>query len=108
MGRACLHFVQLCTRDSLPRPGSLGEYTVESRQICLANDEGRLAAVDNVCPHRQGPLAEGWIENGRVLCPWHAWAFDLGSGQADHDPGEVIEVFPVRIEGDDFLIGLPD
>ena len=103
-----MRFVQLCTQERAPAPDSLGEYIVEDRQVCLANDGGRLAAVDNICPHRQGPLAEGWIEGGKVLCPWHAWAFDLQSGQADHDAAETVAVYPVRVEDGTVLIGLPD
>ncbi len=103
-----MRFVQLCTQEESPARGSLGEYMVEGRQICLANLDGRLAALDNVCPHRQGPLAEGWIEDGKVLCPWHAWAFDLQSGQADHDPAEAVAVYPVQMEGGAVLVGLPD
>lgn len=103
-----MRFVQLCRREQLPLPDALAEYIVENRQICLANDGGTLAAVDNICPHRQGPLAEGWIEDGKVLCPWHTWAFDLRSGRADHDPTAAVAVFSIQVEGDDVLIGLPD
>ena len=79
---------------------------MEGRQLCVANDGGRLAAVDNVCPHRQGPLAEGWMEDGRVVCPWHAWAFDLRTGEAEHDSAERVAVFAVEVRGDEAMVGL--
>jgi nitrite reductase (NADH) small subunit len=72
-------------------------FQAEGREICVANDGGSYAAIDNVCPHRGGPLAEGTLENGRVLCPWHAWAFSVKDGA---------EVFPVEIQGDQVLIAI--
>ncbi|RRA49664.1 Rieske (2Fe-2S) protein [Acidipila sp. EB88] len=101
-----MRLVHLCRLDEAPAPGELREFTVEGRQLCVANDGGRLAAVDNICPHRQGPLAEGQLEAGRVLCPWHAWAFDLVDGVAEHNSAASVEVFPLEIEDTDVLVKL--
>ena len=103
-----MRFVRLCNIDELPIQGALGEFGIEGRQLCVANDNGQLAAIDNVCPHRQGPLAEGTLENGKVLCPWHAWAFDLRTGEAEHDPSEKVAVFPLEVRAGEAFIGLED
>jgi len=95
--------VMICSAAELPEAGEMREFTVEGRSVCLANEGGRFAALDNICPHRGGPLAEGMLEAGKVLCPWHAWAFDLRTGRADHDPGERVAVYPLTIEGDTVL-----
>ena len=71
--------------------------------ICLANVEGELSALGNVCPHRQGPLGGGWVEDGAVLCLWHAWAFDLRTGAAVHSPQTRVDVYEIKIDGDDVL-----
>lgn len=99
-----LPFVRLCTQAELPQAGSLQEFTVSGHQLCVANNNGAISAIDNICPHRQGPLAEGTLEDGKVLCPWHAWAFDLESGRADHDPSAVVEVYPVEVRGDEVFV----
>lgn len=101
-----LPLVRLCTEAELPPPGSLQEFAVGSRQLCIANDGGTISAIDNVCPHRQGPLAEGTLEDGKVLCPWHAWAFDLKSGRADCNPSATVEVYPVEVRGNEVFIAL--
>jgi nitrite reductase (NADH) small subunit len=98
-------FVTICTAAELPGPGEMREITVTGSEgvekvLCLANEGGRYAAVDNVCPHRGGPLAEGTLEAGKVLCPWHMWAFDLETGVADHNPRELVKVYPLRVESD--------
>ncbi len=74
--------------------------------ICLANVEGRLAALDNLCPHRGGPLGQGWIEGEAVVCPWHSWAFSTVSGVAEPPERAKVSVFPVMVEGDDVLVNL--
>jgi nitrite reductase (NADH) small subunit len=101
-----VRLVSLCAVGDLPADGGLRSFEVEGREICVANDGGRYAAVDNVCPHRGGPLAEGSIEDGCVLCPWHAWAFSLASGAASHDGAQTVEVFPLEIQGSDVKVAL--
>ena len=93
-----MRFVSLCTVGNLPADGCLQAFEAEGRHICVANDGGRYAAVENVCPHRGGPLAEGTMEDGYVLCPWHAWAFSLSNGKAAHDSGQTVDVFPLLIQ----------
>jgi nitrite reductase (NADH) small subunit len=80
------------------------EAEVNGVLICVANLNGELAAVDNVCPHRQGPLGQGWIEGEAVICPWHSWAFNLRSGLSEYPAGHRVETFPVKTEGDDVLL----
>jgi phenylpropionate dioxygenase-like ring-hydroxylating dioxygenase large terminal subunit len=37
--------------------------------------EGRLAAMPRHCPHRGADLGRGWVDRGRLVCPYHGWAF---------------------------------
>lgn len=61
--------------------------------------DGTLYASQNECPHLGGPLADGLIGSGAVLCPLHAYRFDLRSGACANDPACTIRTFPVREEG---------
>lgn len=98
---------RLCSVADLPAEGEVMELSLANRQFCAAMVEGRLRVLDNTCPHRGGPLGQGIVEQGRVLCPWHAWAFDLGTGCALHNPRQCVRVYQTRIEGDQVLIALP-
>ncbi len=99
-------WVRLCPVNEAPKPGEVMEVEAYGTQICLANVDGQLHALDNLCPHRQGPLGQGWIEGKTVVCPWHAWAFDLITGIAREPERAEVRVFPVRTEGDDLLVDL--
>lgn len=97
-------WVRLCGVQDAPAEGSVCEQAFGEIEVCLARIGGELKALDNLCPHRQGPLGQGWIEGGAVVCPWHSWAFDLGTGLADYPTGEKVRVYRVRIMGEDVLV----
>ena len=56
--------------------------------------DGRLLAVENCCPHRGGPLAEGIVGDGKVVCPLHGHKFDLTTGNGS-EPRECVKTFKV-------------
>lgn len=99
-------WVRLCGVNEAPGVGKVMEKSVQDVEICLANVGGALCALDNICPHRRGPLGQGWIEGESVVCPWHSWMFDARTGEAEYPKGERVEVFPVKVEGEDVLVDL--
>ena len=50
------------------------------RPILVVEDQGRIFALDNRCPHMGFPLDRGSIEDGILTCHWHHARFDLASG----------------------------
>jgi nitrite reductase (NADH) small subunit len=97
-------WVKICGVAEAPRPGRVMEAEVEGVAVCLANVNGELSALDNWCPHRRGPLGQGWIEGEAVVCPWHSWAFHAKTGQAEYPENERVAVFPLKLEGEAVLI----
>jgi nitrite reductase (NADH) small subunit len=97
--------VKICVRGQLPRPGEAKELSAGDRTLCIANINGVIHALDNECPHRGGPLAEGMIEDGKLICPWHAWSFDPATG-ATQNSQEKVAVYPVTIEGEEVFVGV--
>lgn len=71
---------------------------MRGRDIAVFNVAGRFYAIDNSCPHQGGPLAEGWIDGTIVTCPWHAWCFDVTSGDMTMGGYTSVDTFDVRIE----------
>jgi nitrite reductase (NADH) small subunit len=99
-------FVRICSASEVPAEGEVAEFTVQGRALCVATVNGAIAVLDGVCPHEGGPLGEGIIEDGRVVCPWHAYAFDPRSGAADQDPKLMADVFEAVIENGDLKVKL--
>jgi nitrite reductase (NADH) small subunit len=95
--------VRICSTSELPRPGKAREFSAGSRTLCVANFDGVIRALDNECPHRGGPLAEGMIEHGKLICPWHAWSFDPATGVTDASQ-ERVAVYPVTVEAEEVFV----
>ena len=96
-------WVRLCGLAEAPAVGQLKAAEVNGVSVCLANVAGELSALDNCCPHRGAPLAEGWLEGQSVVCPWHSWTFSLKTGEAEYPVHERVAVIPLKIEGEDVL-----
>ena len=100
MGR----WVRVCGVAEAPAEGNVTEAEVDGVGVCLARVGGELSALDNICPHREGPLGQGWVEGNAVVCPWHSWAFDVRTGAAEYPAGERVAVYPVKVEGGEVLV----
>ena len=92
-------FVKICPAAELPPANNVKEFTVDGRAICVANVSGTVCVLDGTCPHEGGPLGEGVIEDGRVVCPWHGYAYDPRTGATENDPELKVQVFESKVEG---------
>lgn len=79
-------------------PFGLGRcFQVMGEEIAVFRQrDGRIFAIQNRCPHRGGPLADGLAGNGTVVCPLHAHKFDLCSGHGS-DGHECVKTFRVAV-----------
>jgi nitrite reductase/ring-hydroxylating ferredoxin subunit len=98
-------------------PGGRLLVEVDGREIGVFNIGGEYYALLNRCPHRAGPLCEGdairlvtaakvgeLVLDDRVMltCPWHAWEFDIKTGQSWWDPAKTRgRRFPIEVESGD-------
>jgi nitrite reductase (NADH) small subunit/3-phenylpropionate/trans-cinnamate dioxygenase ferredoxin subunit len=80
---------------------------VGNQLIAVFCDRGRLFAIDDVCPHMGASLAGGYVEDGIVTCPWHAWRFRLADGAWADNPRIKIGSYPVRVEGGEIQVQVP-
>jgi nitrite reductase/ring-hydroxylating ferredoxin subunit len=77
------------------KPGEARVIEAEGRSIALFNVDGRYYAIDNLCPHRGGPLGEGDVDGSVVACPWHAWRWDVTTGANTNNPAVKVDCFAV-------------
>lgn len=95
-------FRKLTTRGQLPDEGVAQEFAIDSRIICIAKVKGEYCALDNVCPHRGGPLGQGLVDGTKIVCPWHGWQIEAKTGEANGQPA--VAVYELCIEGDDVSV----
>ena len=97
-------FIKLATQAELPPNNEAKEFPCGDKTICVANVNGEICAIDNVCLHRGGPLGQGTIEKGKLVCPWHGWVWDAKTGQAAHNAAAKVAVYPLKIENGEVLV----
>ena len=98
--------IKLTTQSELPGNDEAKEFPCGEKTICVANVNGTITAMDNVCLHRGGPLGQGVIEGSKIICPWHGWAFDTATGEAAHNAAAKVVVYPLKIENGEVMIQL--
>lgn len=99
-------------RRLLPALGPFG--------VGVFNVNDTYYALANRCPHRHGPLCLGevtgmttggdadeldWVAEGEILrCPWHAWEFEIATGDSITEPGRRVPTYPVYVEDGEVIL----
>ncbi len=76
------NWIQIGTLDDFPRQGARIVVTATKEIAVFRTLDDQVFALDNRCPHKGGPLAQGIVHGHRVTCPMHGWAIALESGEA--------------------------
>jgi nitrite reductase/ring-hydroxylating ferredoxin subunit len=93
-------FVEIAKKSQVPEDSVIG-VEVEGKSLALVNLGGVIYALDDSCPHEAGPLSDGHIEGGEIVCPWHSSHFDVKSGRVTMDPAtQDVATYKVRLVGD--------
>lgn len=101
---------------------------IEEREISIFNIDGEYHALLNWCMHQGGPCGEGkvsgtivdadfdrdslevsleWGKDGEILnCPWHAWEYDIESGECLSREGHNLPSYPVKVENSNIIVSL--
>lgn len=70
---------------------------------------GKLFATQATCPHKAGPLADGIVGAGKVICPLHAYKFDLSTGQPVDNACKALKTYAIAVsETGDILLSLDE
>jgi NADPH-dependent 2,4-dienoyl-CoA reductase/sulfur reductase-like enzyme/nitrite reductase/ring-hydroxylating ferredoxin subunit len=89
--------------------GEMREAEAEGHKILLVRQENDVTAIGAICPHAGGPLVQGVLAEGRVVCPWHKAAFCTRTGRRLDPPAiDDLPVFSVRIKEGEIVIETPE
>jgi len=93
-----LQWYELGPVSEIPIRGSR-RVVIEDQKIGIfrtAADE--VYAIEDSCPHKQGPLTQGIVHDKCVTCPLHNWVISLENGEAQGDDGGSVAVYPVQVD----------
>lgn len=89
-------------------PESVMEVMVGEQPYAICRLGSEVHALNGICLHRAGPLGQGQIHDGHVVCPYHLWEFDCRTGEYDYDPSRRVATYEVRVESDEILLQVPE
>lgn len=96
-------YLPVCAADALAI-GSARAVCVGKHAVALFRLADGYYALEDSCPHQGAPISDGYIENGEVTCSWHAWCFNIRTGQMTLGDLCVVPRFDVKIENNMVLV----
>ena len=87
--------------------GRVKRVVVDHRALAITHTADGYGVLDNACPHQGGPLGEGQIEDGCLLCPWHGYEYDPLTGESPGDYGDAATVYESEMSDDGLYVALP-
>jgi nitrite reductase (NADH) small subunit len=97
-------WIDIAALNDIPQRGAR---VVKTQLGCVAvfrTGADEVFALNNACPHKAGPLAEGIVHGKSVTCPLHNWVISLETGEAQGaDTGRVL-TYPVRVDAGRVLL----
>ncbi|MCA1597095.1 MAG: Rieske 2Fe-2S domain-containing protein, partial [Chloroflexi bacterium] len=102
-------FVTVCSRGDLKK-GQIALVVLNGERIALAQvEDDRYAAFSDRCTHMGGPLSDGALIGGSIMCPWHGSQFNTCSGAVECGPADqAIRTLETRVQGDSVQIKAPE
>jgi nitrite reductase/ring-hydroxylating ferredoxin subunit/DMSO/TMAO reductase YedYZ heme-binding membrane subunit len=89
-------FVDVCGVNEIPEKRAVVT-CLSGERVAVFRYDGRISAISNVCQHQNGPLGEGRIVNGCVVCPWHGYEYSPDTGASPPPFTEKVPTFDVRV-----------
>jgi nitrite reductase/ring-hydroxylating ferredoxin subunit/uncharacterized membrane protein len=101
-------FTAVSPSAALPE-GAMVRAKAGDGDFLLVRQAGRACALAHPCAHLGGPLSEGTLKNGSVVCPWHGSEFRLDDGAVLNGPSAHTQpCFAVRERGGQIEVGPPE
>lgn len=91
-------WLDACAVDEIPEGRAKVVFAAGDR-IAIFRDKGHLSALSSVCQHQNGPLGEGRIVDGLVVCPWHGYQYRPKCGSSPEPFDERVPTFRLRVTG---------
>jgi nitrite reductase/ring-hydroxylating ferredoxin subunit/uncharacterized membrane protein len=100
-------FVPVAEASNL-RDGETLRVELDGNVMAVANIDGTFHAFQEFCTHRFGPLSEGTLQDGQVMCPWHRSCFDVRTGKVTQGPAKVnLKTYEVEIRDGKIWVRVP-
>jgi len=98
------NWIDISALDAVPVRGARMVKTAHGCVAVFRTAADEVFALDNACPHKSGPLAEGIVHGRAVTCPLHNWVISLETGMVQGPDEGQVATYPARVEGGRILL----
>ena len=98
------NWVDIAALEDVPQRGARMVKTAEGCVAVFRTGDDEVYALDNACPHKAGPLAEGIVHGKSVTCPLHNWVISLETGEAQGEDSGSVATYPARVKNGRILL----
>jgi len=97
-------WIDIAALDAVPQRGARLVKTAHGCVAVFRTAADEVFALDNACPHKQGPLAEGIVHGASVTCPLHNWVISLETGLVQGEDTGQVATYPAKVEAGRILL----
>ncbi|MGJ8609656.1 MAG: nitrite reductase small subunit NirD [Octadecabacter sp.] len=97
-------WLDVAALDAVPQRGARMLKTAHGCVAVFRTAEDEVYALDNACPHKKGPLADGIVHGSSVTCPLHNWVISLETGTVQGADEGQVNTYPAKIEDGRILL----
>ena len=98
------NWIDIAPLEAIPQRGARLIKTLHGCVAVFRTAADEVYALDNACPHKAGPLADGIVHGASVTCPLHNWVISLETGKAQGADEGQVNTYPARIEDGRILL----
>jgi NAD(P)H-dependent nitrite reductase small subunit len=96
-------FKKVCKTSDLSE-GFGRRFMIDDVDVAIFKVDGEIYALSNICPHQKAAIIHnGFLEDGKVVCPAHGWEFNLKDG-CQHGGRRGLDSYEIKIENDDVFV----
>lgn len=90
-------WIEIAALEDVPKRGARLVKTVHGCVAVFRTGADEVYALDNACPHKRGPLAEGIVHDNAVTCPLHNWVISLETGAVQGADEGQVATYPAKV-----------
>ncbi len=89
-------WIELCPANEIPERRAR-IFPIAGERVAVFRCDGKVSALSNVCRHQNGPLGEGKIVDGCIVCPWHGYQYRPEDGRSPAPFTDRVATYRVRV-----------
>ncbi|MBD1384953.1 Rieske 2Fe-2S domain-containing protein [Mucilaginibacter rigui] len=79
---------------------------LSGKGIIIIGYQNNLYALGSACPHAGAELSGGWCKEGKIICPFHRYSYDLKTGKGSPGQNDYVDSYPVEMRAGEVYVGI--